>query len=78
MDRDRLWSNGGKSLNDTVENINCTEIQRCACISLRHTSTCNVIRDTLWSYYNGNLGFVTPYGVILKLPSNKGRQNENF
>ena len=29
---------------------------------------------SLWSYYNGNFGFVTPYGVIIKLPLNKGRQ----
>ena len=27
---------------------------------------------TLWSYYNGNLSFVTYSGVIVKLPSNKG------
>ena len=27
---------------------------------------------TLWSYFYGNLGFVTNSGVIVKLPSNKG------
>ena len=26
--------------------------------------------STLWSYYYGNLGFVTHSGVIVKLPSN--------
>ena len=28
--------------------------------------------SSLWSYYNGNLGSVTPYSVIVKLPSNTG------
>ena len=29
---------------------------------------------TLWSYYYGNLGFLTHSGVIEKLPFNKGWQ----
>ena len=30
------------------------------------------IVSSLWSYYNDNLSFVTYFGVIVKLPSNKG------
>ena len=29
-------------------------------------------QETLWSYYNGILSFVTHSGVIVKLPSTKG------
>ena len=34
----------------------------------------NWLLSTLWSYYYGNLGFITNSGVIVKLPSNKGWQ----
>ena len=31
-----------------------------------------IVSKALWSYFNGNLSFVTYSGVIVKLPSNKG------
>ena len=34
--------------------------------------------SSLWSYYTGNLGTFTYSGVIVKLPSNKGRQKLSF
>ena len=35
-------------------------------------------KSTLWSYYYGNLGFVTRSGVIVKLPSNKSWQKSEL
>ena len=34
------------------------------------------VLSTLWSYYYGNLGFITHSGVVVKLPSNKVLQNQ--
>ena len=53
----------------------CSAVISCGRLQQTTFSEANFLGAwTLWSYYYGNLGFVTHSGVIVKLPANKGWQ----